>query len=129
TSRTTTAGSRSLSAEGIGERVPTALCTGRCTGVSILSAMAVASGGPDSDQLSPAAAGRTGRTPGRALLRAPRKVPAPLGILLALVAVFGLAWALLVPLFQAPDELTHFAYAQSLAEELKQPGDPKREIF
>ena len=44
------------------------------------------------------------------------RLPRPLLLLLAAVAVLGLAWALLVPPWQAPDENLHFAYAQGLAE-------------
>ena len=54
--------------------------------------------------------------------------PAPLAWLLAVVAVFGVAWSLLVPPFQEPDEGAHFAYAQSLAERFALPGDPHRGI-
>lgn len=43
-------------------------------------------------------------------------VPAPLGLLLAAVLLVGLAWALLVPPWQSPDEQWHFAYAQTVAE-------------
>ena len=46
--------------------------------------------------------------------------------LLAGVAVVGIAWALLVPAFQAPDEDSHFAYAQSLVERGDLPGDATR---
>ena len=42
-------------------------------------------------------------------------IPASLGALLGVVAIVGIAWALIVPPFQSPDEPTHFAYAQSLA--------------
>jgi hypothetical protein len=38
----------------------------------------------------------------------------PLTGLLVAVAVLGIAWALLVPAWQSPDEIWHFAYAQSL---------------
>ena len=43
--------------------------------------------------------------------------------------VFGLAWALVTPAWQAPDENAHFAYTQDLAERLVLPGDVKRPIF
>jgi hypothetical protein len=55
-----------------------------------------------------------------------RRLPAPLTALLAAVALLGLAWALVVPLFQAPDENAHYAYSQSLAERFELPGDPGR---
>ncbi len=44
------------------------------------------------------------------------RLPAALGWLLAAVALAGVAWALLVPPWQVPDEDAHFAYAQTLAE-------------
>ena len=50
------------------------------------------------------------------------RLPRPLLLLLAAVAVLGLAWALLVPPWQAPDENYHFAYAQGLAEGAGIPG-------
>jgi 4-amino-4-deoxy-L-arabinose transferase-like glycosyltransferase len=42
------------------------------------------------------------------------------------VALFGLAWTLLLPPWQAPDENNHFAYTQSVAERFELPGDPDR---
>ena len=54
------------------------------------------------------------------------RVPAALAALLAVVVVIGITWALLVPPWQAPDENTHFGYAQSLAERLALPGDTHR---
>jgi 4-amino-4-deoxy-L-arabinose transferase-like glycosyltransferase len=55
-----------------------------------------------------------------------RAVPAPLAAILVVVVLTGLMWALLVPPWQAPDEDSHFAYAQSLAERFALPGDPRR---
>ena len=43
-------------------------------------------------------------------------------LMLAAVAVVGCVWALLVPPWQAPDENSHFAYAQTLAEHFRLPG-------
>src|SRR5256885_1645916 len=40
----------------------------------------------------------------------------PLAGLLVAVAIIGTTWALLVAPWQSPDEIWHFAYAQSLAE-------------
>jgi 4-amino-4-deoxy-L-arabinose transferase-like glycosyltransferase len=57
------------------------------------------------------------------------RVPGPLVALLAATAVLALAWVLLVPAFQAPDENAHFAYVQSLAERFALPGDPARPVF
>ena len=48
--------------------------------------------------------------------------PKPLAALLIIVVVVGLAWALVVPPWQSPDETTHFAYAESLAENFMLPG-------
>jgi 4-amino-4-deoxy-L-arabinose transferase-like glycosyltransferase len=58
------------------------------------------------------------RLPGRAR----RTVPAPLAALLGAVVLVGVTWALIVPPFQSPDEIAHFAYAQSLAERFALPG-------
>jgi 4-amino-4-deoxy-L-arabinose transferase-like glycosyltransferase len=55
-----------------------------------------------------------------------RAIPAPLAAMVAAVALIGLVWALLVPPWQSPDEDSHFAYAQSLAERFALPGDPHR---
>jgi 4-amino-4-deoxy-L-arabinose transferase-like glycosyltransferase len=44
---------------------------------------------------------------------------------LGIVAIVGLVWALVVPPWQSPDEVAHFAYAQSLAENFELPGDTK----
>ena len=56
-------------------------------------------------------------------------IPRPLAALLAVAVVLGLGWALIVPLFQSPDEPSHFAYAQYLAEDFALPGDPKRRSY
>jgi 4-amino-4-deoxy-L-arabinose transferase-like glycosyltransferase len=40
----------------------------------------------------------------------------PLVLLLVAAAIVGAAWALIVPAWQAPDEHSHFGYAQTLAE-------------
>ena len=49
--------------------------------------------------------------------------------LLGAVALVGVAWALLVPPFQVPDENSHFGYAQRLAESFELPGDAERPLF
>lgn len=41
----------------------------------------------------------------------------------------GLAWSLLTPTFQVPDETSHVAYVQQLAENGTRPGDPARPEF
>jgi len=55
-----------------------------------------------------------------------RTLPRGLGACLAAVAIVGIAWALLVPPWQSPDELAHYGYAQSLAEGFALPGTPGR---
>jgi 4-amino-4-deoxy-L-arabinose transferase-like glycosyltransferase len=52
--------------------------------------------------------------------------PSSLALLLVIVAVVGLCWALLVPPWQSPDTVAHFAYTQSLAENFRLPGDRHR---
>jgi len=58
-----------------------------------------------------------------------KRVPAPLGWLLVAVGLLGLAWAILNPAWQAPDENSHFAYLQSLGERFDLPGDANRPFF
>ncbi|HEY6887661.1 MAG TPA: DUF2142 domain-containing protein, partial [Solirubrobacter sp.] len=58
-----------------------------------------------------------------------RRVPAPLAILLAVATVQFLAWVVVLPALQPPDEHTHFAYTQRLLETGHKPpidGDPPR---
>jgi hypothetical protein len=45
-----------------------------------------------------------------------RRISAVLVVLLAVAAVQALAWAILMPPFQGPDEIGHFAYTQKLVE-------------
>jgi hypothetical protein len=45
------------------------------------------------------------------------------------VGVVGAAWALFLPPLQAPDENSHFGYAQRLAESFDLPGDADRKVF
>ena len=56
----------------------------------------------------------------------PPRVPAPLKWLLAAVALTGVAWVLVVPPWQVPDEDAHFAYVQTLAELQRRPADDGR---
>ncbi len=56
------------------------------------------------------------------------RLPRPLLFLLAAVVVLGLAWSLLVPPWQAPDENYHFAYVQGLAEGAGIPGEEEGQI-
>src|SRR4051812_3568244 len=60
--------------------------------------------------------------------RAARRVPVPLALLLAVVAVFGVAWALLVPAWGNADEDAHFSYSQTLAERGDLPGHGSRVV-
>jgi hypothetical protein len=58
-----------------------------------------------------------------------RRIPAPLAILLAVATIQFLAWVVVLPAVQAPDEHTHFAYTQRLLETGHKPpvdGDPPR---
>jgi len=50
-----------------------------------------------------------------------RRIPAPLGSLLAVAAVQFLAWVLVLPALQAPDESVHYAYTQRLVETGERP--------
>jgi Predicted membrane protein (DUF2142) len=52
----------------------------------------------------------------RAFLARWRAVPRPLAALLAVATIHVLGWALIMPPFQGPDEMAHFAYVQHLAE-------------
>jgi 4-amino-4-deoxy-L-arabinose transferase-like glycosyltransferase len=58
-----------------------------------------------------------------------KRVPAPLGWLLVAVGLLGLAWAILNPAWQAPDENSHFAYLQTVGERFDLPGDADRPFF
>src|SRR3954452_14571499 len=48
--------------------------------------------------------------------------PPPLVALLAAVLALGIAWTIVTPAFQAPDEHSHFGYTQHLAESGDPPG-------
>jgi 4-amino-4-deoxy-L-arabinose transferase-like glycosyltransferase len=52
-----------------------------------------------------------------------RQIPRPLALLLPVVALFGVAWVLIVPAWGNPDEEAHFSYTQTLAERGELPGD------
>jgi 4-amino-4-deoxy-L-arabinose transferase-like glycosyltransferase len=45
------------------------------------------------------------------------------------VTLNAIAWSLITPAFQVPDETIHVAYVQSLAERHQPPGDPKQPIY
>jgi hypothetical protein len=49
------------------------------------------------------------------------RVPAPLAILLAVASIQFVAWVVVLPALQAPDEHTHFAYTQRLVETGERP--------
>jgi hypothetical protein len=53
-----------------------------------------------------------------------RTVPRPLAALLAVATFQVVAWILVLPPFQGPDEDAHFAYVQHLAETGERPGLP-----
>lgn len=56
----------------------------------------------------------------------PGRPPAALAALLLVTAIVGVAWALVTPAFQAPDENSHFGYVQTLAERFALPGRADR---
>lgn len=49
-------------------------------------------------------------------------VPRPLALLLIAVGITGLAWSLVSPPLQTPDEPAHYAYVQGIAERGELPG-------
>src|SRR5215204_1854122 len=55
--------------------------------------------------------------------------PVPLVALMVLALLFSFTWTLVSPAFQAPDEQSHFAYAQSLGERFALPGAAERQPF
>ena len=55
--------------------------------------------------------------------------PAPLLALMLLALLLSVTWALATPAFQAPDEQSHFAYAQLLGERFELPGKADRPIY
>jgi 4-amino-4-deoxy-L-arabinose transferase-like glycosyltransferase len=58
-----------------------------------------------------------------------RRVPPALACLLGATFLLSLAWSLVTPAFQAPDENSHFAYVQALAEGDGIPGAADRAPF
>jgi hypothetical protein len=54
------------------------------------------------------------------------RTPRPLALLLVVVAVVGVCWALTEPAWLAPDEPSHYAYAESLAARLSLPSGTDR---
>jgi 4-amino-4-deoxy-L-arabinose transferase-like glycosyltransferase len=61
--------------------------------------------------------------------RARRGPPPALVVLLGATFVLAIAWALVTPAFQAPDEQSHFGYVQSLVEGPGLPGQAGRPLF
>lgn len=51
-----------------------------------------------------------------------KRPPLPLVLLLSVVAVFGAGWTLMTAPWQAPDEIPHFGYVQTLVENKRLPG-------
>lgn len=56
-------------------------------------------------------------------------LPSPLLALMLVALILSVTWALATPAFQAPDEQSHFAYAQLLGERFELPGKPNRPIY
>ena len=57
------------------------------------------------------------------------RVPRPLLLVLAVVALFNVAWSLTTPALQAPDETSHWSYVQTIGELNRLPGDPQRPVY
>jgi 4-amino-4-deoxy-L-arabinose transferase-like glycosyltransferase len=55
--------------------------------------------------------------------------PPALGALMAVSLLLAVTWAAVIPLFQAPDEQSHFAYVQSLGANHALPGNPDAKPF
>jgi 4-amino-4-deoxy-L-arabinose transferase-like glycosyltransferase len=55
-------------------------------------------------------------------------VPKPLAVILAVGALQSIAWNLVTPAFQGPDEVAHFAYVQYLAETGHLPRAPQAQL-
>jgi hypothetical protein len=58
------------------------------------------------------------------VLRRLRRVPLPLALLLATASILALAWIVLMPPLQGPDEVSHFTYVQRIAERHAIPWAP-----
>lgn len=61
--------------------------------------------------------------------RAHAQVPSPLRCLLVVTALFGIAWAVVVPAFQVTDEDAHFGFIHTVGEKWELPGDPNVETY
>jgi hypothetical protein len=58
-----------------------------------------------------------------------RRVPATAWTLMAIGALNAVSWSLITPMFQGPDEITHVAYAQQIAEAGRLPVNRERTTF
>jgi 4-amino-4-deoxy-L-arabinose transferase-like glycosyltransferase len=67
--------------------------------------------------------------PAAAAVRPRRRPPPGLGALMATSLLLAIAWATVLPAFQAPDEQSHFTYVQSLGTGSGLPGKPDRPPF
>jgi hypothetical protein len=59
------------------------------------------------------------------VLRRQRRVPLPLGLLLVVATLQTLAWIVVLPAFQGPDEDSHLSYVQRIVEEKTVPWKPQ----
>src|SRR3954447_11616377 len=57
-----------------------------------------------------------------------RAIPRPLAWLLAVVTLFVITWALIIPIWGGPDEDVHFSYVQTLAERHELPGHGQQSV-
>ncbi|MEA2425489.1 MAG: hypothetical protein QOH13_1899 [Thermoleophilaceae bacterium] len=57
-------------------------------------------------------------------MRRLRRVPLPLALLLATATILSVAWIVLMPALQGPDEVSHFTYVQRIAERHAIPWTP-----
>jgi Predicted membrane protein (DUF2142) len=64
------------------------------------------------------ARGSEGINPGLAARAAAalRRIPRPIAVLLAVALIEGVTWCIVLPPLQGPDEISHFAYVQAIAE-------------
>ena len=53
-----------------------------------------------------------------------RRVPLPLALILAVAAVSGVTWSLVMPALQGPDEVSHFSYVQKIVDAHELPWKP-----
>src|SRR3954447_16639682 len=58
-----------------------------------------------------------------------RRIPAPLAALLVAATACAVAWCIVLPPLQGPDEISHFTYAQWIVEHEEIPWQPGREAI